>query len=467
MEIEKPQLQPVETLAVLYLVLPLFLFFATFIRFEIAIPACVLILHQLYEILHRTSWRRTRELLSWETLFILGLSTILLVWLYGAGSLSANYDWYKHYSVVNFLAQHPWPPAGYVDGVGNATLRYYAGWYLVPAAVVKLAGAHFLHVAVLTWSTLGLTVFLEIVRTLVGKHRSAIVASLAFIAFGGANIVGKLIADGRIAFPGELQWWAGWIEYNSPIIALAFAPQHTLSAWLAVALFMRYRTCTASLPFCALVSVAVAYWSPFSAIGLIPFLCALAATHGLRPLVLGWRSLLSVLILAIPIGTYLTSHPEQVPHGFIGSLPCVLQGLSCFSIKNYILFIVIEVGAPLAILFWRRENEQGFLASAAITLCLIPFYKVGENNDFAMRVSGPALAVLAILCAKLLLRGTRVQSLAIVAVLLLALPEVVVELARPLTSSEHVTPDVTFPTSVPPEMLPQYLVPSPLWILRT
>src|SRR3569833_897854 len=214
MEIEKPQLQPVETLAVLYLVLPLFLFFATFIRFEIAIPACVLILHQLYEILHRTSWRRTRELLSWETLFILGLSTILLVWLYGAGSLSANYDWYKHYSVVNFLAQHPWPPAGYVDGVGNATLRYYAGWYLVPAAVVKLAGAHFLHVAVLTWSTLGLTVFLEIVRTQVGKHRSTNNTTQTNKANNKTNNDDKKKADNRIAFPGELQWWAGWIEYN-------------------------------------------------------------------------------------------------------------------------------------------------------------------------------------------------------------------------------------------------------------
>jgi hypothetical protein len=467
MEKDSGQLEPVATIAVIYLVAPLLIFFAAFVRVQIALPAFILISCQLYEVLRRTSWRETRELLSRDTFYIPCLATALLWWLYNVLPFSTNGDWHKHYAIINFLVQHPWPPEAIVDGLGNVTLRYYVGWYLVPAAILKLVDAPLQHTITLSWSVLGLSLFLKIMSPLVRQRRATIAIPLIFLLFSGASIVGLIVEDEHPVFTnGYLQWWAGWIQYCSNIAAIAYAPQHAISAWLGTALLMRYRHSEAFLKLYVLVAAAVSLWSPFSALGLFPFFCLFVAQCGLRKVILDWRPLLSVVVLVIPIAAYLTSAPEGVPHGLIGSLPCVMPGRPCFSIPRYILFILIEISGPFAILFWRGEKEQGVLVTAAITLCVIPLYLVGEGNDFAMRVSGPAIAVLSILSAKALIAGPRKYSVAMLIVLLLGLPGVFADLAYPLNSTEHVTPDVKFPAFMSPVTLRQYLVRPPLWIFR-
>ena len=56
-------IEPIETFAVYYLVVPLLIFFAAFIRPQIAIPACGLIAFLLYELACRTSWRKAAEMI--------------------------------------------------------------------------------------------------------------------------------------------------------------------------------------------------------------------------------------------------------------------------------------------------------------------------------------------------------------------------------------------------------------------
>jgi hypothetical protein len=467
MEDTNPGIEPIETLTVHYLVAPLFVFFAAFIRIEIAVPACALIAFLLYELVRRTAWRGVIKVLSWESAYLLCFATILLSWLYGMGPLPPNADWPKHYAVINFLVQHSWPPEAPMDGLGNVTLRYSIGWYLLPALAVKAIGIPLQHAAMLAWSCLGLFIFLKLLMNIVGKHRAASAAPLAFFLFGGANLIGNAISSGRFGPVNELlQWWAGWIQYSPNLTAISWTPQHALSAWLSVALLVQQRRRALLMPYCALIAAAVALWSIFSAVGLVPFLCALAARHGYRHILLNWRALFSVILLAIPVGVYLTSATGQVPHGFIGSIPCVVSDTLCFTGTRYVLFVLLEIGAPLAILFRRKEDEQGFLAAGAIALCLIPLYRIGEFNDFAMRASGPPIAVLSIFCIKLLITGPKRYSLAVIAILLCALPEVYVELSLPLHRVIPVTPDMTFPQAVEPELLGQYFVSSPRWILR-
>src|SRR3569833_690269 len=133
----------VDTLAVLYLVIPLFVFFAFFIRFEIAVPACALIALQLFEKANNTAWQRP-VVPRWTYLYFLALAG-LWVWLSGsAGGLRLdNNDWKKHYSIINFLVGGPGPGRAAGGGRGGAGGRGARGGYLVPAAALKLMDPHF------------------------------------------------------------------------------------------------------------------------------------------------------------------------------------------------------------------------------------------------------------------------------------------------------------------------------------
>src|SRR3569832_2597082 len=128
-----------ETLAVVYLVAPLFIFFAYFIRLEIAIPACALVALQIYQIIRRTAWRQPLAS-CWMYVYFSALAALWIALSIGVGSLQ-NSDWFKHYSVLNFLAQNTWPSHADITGLGDAVIRYSIGWYLIPALVLKITGA--------------------------------------------------------------------------------------------------------------------------------------------------------------------------------------------------------------------------------------------------------------------------------------------------------------------------------------
>ena len=467
MKDEEQKLAPVESLATLYLTAPLFVFFAAFVRVEIAIPACGLVAFQAFQIIRRTAWGDVALLRGWETLWFFVFAAALLSWLYGAGSLHQNGDWFKHYSVLNFLVQHPWPAEARIEGIGESALRYYLGWYLVPALFLKLTGGAPLQQFALTaWSTAGLFLFFKLLSQIIGTPRLTLVVPLAFMIFGGADLIGLLLVQEQPRDFPFIEWWSGWIQYSSNITAIAWVPQHTIPAWLGAALLMSQRARAPLLPFLPLVSSAILLWSPFAALGLIPFLSTVILRNGARTMLLDWRSTASALLIALPIGVYLLSASGDVPRGFIGSSPCTF-GTPCFTWPSYLLFIGVEVGLPIAFLFMARIQERGFLIAAVLTVALIPLYKIGMNNDFGMRASLPALAVLGMLCTKVLVVDTK-RHLGMLAVGLLALPEFYVGMSLPVLDYVDAPSTTTFGDSfqLDEQFMRQYFTPLPQWILR-
>jgi hypothetical protein len=459
-----------ETLAALYLVLPLLIFFAFFVRLEIGVPGCALIIYQTCEIIPRTSWRETAGF-NFQALYFLAIAA-LWVWLSavaGLGLVLHNFDWSKHYSIINLLAQTTWPPIAQIEGRPDSVLRYYVGWYLVPSAVVKIAGAQLQPIASAAWTMIGVFLFFNLLPNLVGRRLAAVVAPLVFMVFGGADVIGMIINGKDISFGTHLEWWAGWVQYSSNTTALFWVPHHAIPAWLGVALIMRQRNSTAAVPYLALIASAILLWSPFAAVGLAPFLLLLARLHGLRPILLDWRPIASILLLAAPIALYFSANAVAIPARFVLTSPCNEFG-ACFTWSSYLLFLLIEVGAPLLILLLWRSKEKGVLIAAAITLCVIPFYAVGAGNDFAMRSSLPSLAVLAILCTKALLETPKRLAVAMVIAVLIMLPTCFSEFYRGFRPGPGIDPDKTFSADDNkvwgPSFLDQYLAPLPVWILR-
>lgn len=465
MDAAKQSLHWADTAAVLYLVAPLFIFFACFVRLEIAIPACGAIVFMTYQLVRRTSWRG-RTGAPWESLYFLVLAAF---WMWLAGGMGPiplvqNDDWAKHNLIIGLLAQHSWPPSIELPHFGNMTLRYYIGWHLIPSLMLKVLNVKSIGLVAWAWSALGIFLFFSVVRHVVGRRTAIIAAPLTFIFFGGADIIGTQIT--QVSVPGVLhhfEWWAGWVQFSSNTTALLWSPQQALPAWLAVALLMRCRDCDRLLPYCALVFSATALWSPFATIGLLPFLLALILRHGLQPVAFNWRAIAAVLLLGLPIGLYLMSGIATIPHGFIWTTTCAYE--PCFTWAAYPLFLAIEIGAPVAVLFLRGKSEGGFLVAAASALCIIPLYRMGLFNDFAMRASLPSLAVLAVLCAKLFAER-KPYPVAALTVLLLAFPSVSGELSRGFLAEQPFIIDLAAVDESYRWWIEQTFAPEPIWVLR-
>jgi hypothetical protein len=454
-----------DTAAVLYLIAPLFVFFACFVRLEIAISACAIIIFMAYELVRQTSWRE-RCGAGWESLYFFCLAA-LWMWLAGGVGpipLVQNDDWGKHNLIITLLAEHSWPPTIELPHFGSMALRYYIGWHLIPSLILKLTNIQAIGLVTWGWSTLGIFLFFSLLRRLVGQHGAIIAAPLAFIFFGGADYIGTQITGNELlGVLYHFELWNGWIEFPSNTTVLFWAPTQALPAWLAVALLMRCRKRNRLLPYCALVLSSTMLWSPFATIGLLPFLLALALYHGLKPLVFSWRTITSSLLLGGPIVLYLASGSAAVLHGFIWETKCTFA--PCFTWASYPLFLVVEIGAPLVVLFLRKKPEGGFLVAAAGALCIIPLYRIGLMNDFAMRASLPSLAVLAILCARLF-SERRPYPLAALAVLILAFPSVLGEMTRGFLREHPYVIDLAEFDEPYRWWIDQSFTPGPIWVLR-
>jgi hypothetical protein len=466
MEANMRPLHWVETSAILYLVTPLFIFFAFFVRPEIAVPSCMLISFLAYDLVRQTSWHEFL-LCRWESLYF---SLLAALWMWLAGgiaplSLAQNDDWEKHNLIISLLTENPWPVTVKLPNFGNFDLRYYIGWHLVPSAILKLLHVHSPTLAASIWSMLGVFLFFSLLPGIVG-NRSAVIAAapLVFILFGGVDFIGAHITKNSLGPLHHYEWWVGWAQFSSSTTALFWSPQQALPAWLATAILMRSSRADRLLPYCVFLGSATMLWSPFVAIGLLPFFLILSIQHGLRNIFVGWRAIVSTLLVAIPVGLYLSAGSGIIPHGFIWAFPCTPD--SCFTWPSYLLFLAIEIGAPLTILLTWNSSEYRFVIAATGALCIIPLYKMGVANDFVMRASLPSLAVLAILLSKFF-AGPRRYSIAVIALLLLVFPSILGEFLRGFRSDSKPSPiSLTTLNDMPKWWLDQAFAPRPIWVLR-
>jgi hypothetical protein len=177
---------------------------------------------------------------------------------------------------------------------------------------------------------------------------------------------------------------------------LFWVPNHALCGWVAAGLLMRSPR-GALEPMLPILIVAVALWSPLTALGLVPFALLRAAEAMRRSLALAHpRVWLPAAIVGWVVAAYLTLDSSRIPRSWIvGSGDSVLSDLA-----RQAEFFVLEAGlVGGAILALRRSRA---VVLALVILALLPLVSFGAANDFVMRVSIPSLAVLAMEAARAL-----------------------------------------------------------------
>lgn len=407
-------LSRVDTLSavsVLYITFPNVIFFLGWLKPIYAIAASGLVALGLWRVLQNENGNdgaavdrrpRWRKALFYATVILL-----LFLWLSlsGIGGMGfQNSDWKARNTVLRTLMEHPWPALVPMHE-RQALLVSYLAYYLPAALIGKLVGPYAIaawpvaNIALYLWSFAG--VLIAALWLMRHSRHYAVLTVFLFIFYGGWDIVGWVLTHSApISGTKCIDSWAHslvLLHYSCMTGQLFWVPHQAIPAWIVVSLVLRdlfsQRTCR---NLCFYVAITL-LWSPFTALGLAPYTLLIAYKTRLK----GALSLQNVagLPLALIVTLFLTSiDSESIPKGWLWdfySLPA--------NFTTVFLFYILKFGLYAAFIceILRHDKEWATLRSLWVTviasLLLIPCYRLGQSNDFCMRVSLPSLFVLLIL----------------------------------------------------------------------
>lgn len=389
-------LDSISGLALLYLSLPIALFFLGWFNLPIGLALFLLLAIGVRHAIATTTPVSKPHRVPWQRHDLWGIVLIALVavlWslLGGAGHFFyANFDWTTRDAVLRDLALTDWPVGYAADGMFDQILRAPVAYYLPAAALSKVLGGDWASSLLWIWTAAGAGLFLSLLPQ-APRFRWQVLGLIVVILFSGLDIVGWVTARGSLPeLGGHIEWWARAYQYSSNSTQLFWVPNHALPAWIAIALLYRHWKNTDFLRFAPMLSATLPLWSPFAAIGMAPFLCLLI------PSALRTRGALSVTNLAPAIGIlaitgrYLTLDMETVP-----AQNMLAGGISLGFVTHYLWFVVLEFGL-LSLILARRANAT-LLLIAVLSLASLPLFRLGQGNDLVMRGGVPALMLLCIL----------------------------------------------------------------------
>ena len=395
-------------LAIIYLMVPVIIWLVGWFQWWFGIPAAILFILALRPAL---SGSHRLALPQPMTLVVLLIAAIWVMCTAAGGVFDThNWDWHKHRSIFLNLGYYPWPTflpdplAAYLSPEFHSPflLRFYLGWYIVPGSFARLIGPAALNWAVPIWTWLGVALILLL---FVRERRgwAVILALVVFVFFSGMDSLRSVIVEGiagfgeYIGFRIELKsLWSVESLYKSNTDSLMWAPQHFVPAGLYTFLLLQLRRQPRFLGVSAVLLAPAPFWSPFVAIGLLPFVAALLWKNGFRPFLV-WSNLLLAAALGGLIAIYLTSGALDSHQGWIWERyewPALVRWIPLFYLTEFLLLVILLCAMRPSLL-----RKPFFIASLA-TLILLPLYLYGDHNDLTMRGSLPAILVLCYYCTE-------------------------------------------------------------------
>jgi hypothetical protein len=394
-------LDPLDRIAIVYLTLPLMIFLMGWYQVWVAVPlvACVAYsLRSLAAALPSTGVRLPVTPLQLCIAIAVGCG-----WTVFGGTdhlVFTNADWHLRDAVLHDLVVGQWP-VGYGDLDGKESLlRAPIGYYMPAALLGKWAGLSAAHLTMALWTALGTTLFLLQVLSLTPPRAGVALATVAMIVlFSGLDVIGNLLNQPRFIIQWDivrhLEWWAGSYQYSSMTTQLFWVPNHALGGWLMIGLLCRDDRGTPLDSMLPIIVVAIALWSPFAVIGVVPFVlwkvfAGMATERSLRPL--DPRNWAPALAVGLALAAYLTLDLGGIHKSW--ELDDTGAADIAMGLLRAAQFFLLEAGLiGFAILAIRRSKQ---VVLALVILALLPLVNFGPGNDLVMRSSIPALTVLAI-----------------------------------------------------------------------
>ena len=392
--------------ALAYLALPNLIFLFGWFRLPVALLLCAAMIYFLAGVFwsKQVVWRsgHTRSAL----LMIFATSCAWSAFGGGSHFMYANTDWEIRDAVLGDLVNLEWPVRyASADGV-PLILRSAIGFFLPPALFGKLFGLAHIDLAMYVWTVAGALIFLLLLPLPGRAGWRLALALLLVVFFSGMDFVGVVIATQSLPiFPLRLEWWVP-LSYPSLTGQLLWAPNHCLPIWIATLLCFRHRSSRAILPVAAAALPLTLIWTPFAAIGLIPF-AALWVVNCIRNSgwhSVPWRALIAAAAFFLPIGLFLLIDIGHIESGGAAAAGATVVNAAWqhVSLSAYVLFVGCEFLFLALVLAPHVRTARAEFWIAAGVLLALPLIRFGPSNDFGLRLSAPALIILLIICLQTL-----------------------------------------------------------------
>lgn len=354
-------------------------------------------------------------------IFIQALLLIFLwVYLSGIGGWCyQNSDHEIRSAIFRALVQYDWPVISY-DGTRG--LIYYIGFWLPAACIGKIFGLEAGYAAQMVWAVLGIFVVYYLIC--VYRKKVDLLPIIFLIFFSGLDYVGTWILGEEgvdLTLAAHLEWWAYDMQFTSTTSQLFWVFNQAIPAWVSTMLIMTQKNCKNMLFILSLTMLN----STIPFVGLIPIVLYLYAKR-VRADKSHWKEIFTfqnitgVVLIGGCVFLYLIGN---ISSGVIGrdNAELVVREPAALCLK-YLLFFSLEFGIYLYFICkYRKKDSLIYLITAILVIC--PFIMVGNNHDFCMRASVPALIILMLLCIetleKIQLEGKKVLLVAYCIVLLL------------------------------------------------
>lgn len=406
--------------ALAYISLPMMVFFIGFLKFYLAVPACLAVLYGYYAAVFKKDGNIQKPekyiIVSVKTLVVLAFLSLFWCYLGGLnGFFFQSADWPWRNAIYRDIVFGKWPV---IYENKSTALVYYIAFWLIPALPAKLTLA-ITGSEKLTWfvarqalwifAAIGVfLVFLLIASLVRAKNKKQIyLLVLMFVFFSGMDILGSAathnIHNNFNIDVMHLEWWGGDLQYSSQTTQLYWVFNQAIIPWIAVFCFLSEDTpknylligtaCFASgpLPFIGLVVLMIARF----VIGLISAIKEKSTAQHIKN-AFSLQNIIVLIAAFLPFAAYYLCNLTLGSSG--GSKYSYIIEPTFENIKRWILFSVVDFGV-YALLLLRKNRKDPMFYVVGVSLLLISLFKIGDTRDFCMRVSIPALLLLFIYCA--------------------------------------------------------------------
>ena len=398
---------------VLFLTIPLFMFFMGYLKLIVGIPLTLIFVGLLlYAVSDCANDPDGHKLSLYETTlevpvsYIIGFAVIALLISYVSGVGEYIYSLQDHEyrrAILRDLIDYDWPVIYnyktqtnpevieiFKNASGNRAFSYYFIYWMPAALAGKMFGFNAGNFVLFLWNSVG--IFLSFLGASAAIKKFTYWVPFIFVFFSGLDAIPNMVYE-LTQYDGW-RWFEGYVtsmSYVSNFREMASVFNQMIPCFLVVCLLMmsynvRSLGLTSGILFC---------YSPWAVFGILPMVIATLCskkhraskvsrtiTNALSP-----SNIASAMFILLIFGSYYMTNSAAVSYkGFAWQY---FDSPLKFVIA-YIVFILIEV-IPFALILYKSEKSNIVYWAAFATLLILPFYRISEMNDFTMRGSMPAL----------------------------------------------------------------------------
>lgn len=403
--------------AYIYIILPIIIFFLTWLKWYIGIPMSIVLIFGLVVLLKKDYLNRKEEV-NIPIKHFIGIAFIILIWTWMSGQGGFFYQtWDNHWrnAIFRDMINYKWPVI--YPQTGNALVYYLMHW-IVPALFGKIFGWTIGNIALLLWTYLGLiiTYMLIVYITKANSSRKMWGIAVILITWSGLNNIGLAIMDIFGQGNYNLGSGDGWLDlvkqtdaygygyqYSGNDTLLSWVFNQTIVPWMAIPLILENR----KVRIFAFLGLAILPYAPIPFIGFLPIFLAFAIPYFVKNIKEKNYKKIFKEIFSIPnLSAIFTIFPVFWMYYKCNSMSSVglyvpVTAYNLRRIMILILFYLLEFGIYM-LLIYKKYKKDILYYVIGITLIIIPIFRIGMGRDFCMRGSTPALFVLMIMTLKYL-----------------------------------------------------------------